>query len=334
MGSSPSPPKAPDPKETAAAQAGMNIDTAQAQQLTNMYNQITPEGSLSWSPTGEKYSFVNSEGKKVEIPQYLATQQLSPAQQAIYDKTQQIQGNIAQIGVDQSARIGDLLGTPVSLGNEEVEKRLFDLGSARLNPEFAKRDESLRQRLANQGIKEGSAAWNSEMERFTQSQNDAFNQLLLAGRGQAVQEELTQRNQPINEITALLSGSQVSQPNFVGTPSTTVQPTDYIGAVRDKQNYDLAVWQQQVQSKNSMMGGLFGLAGSALGMFSDKRLKEDIQRVGKLNDGTPVYAYKYKFGGPKHIGVMAQDVEKKNPEAVGEVGGFKTVDYGQVAEAQ
>src|SRR5690606_7332530 len=120
------------------------------------------------------------------------------------------------------------------------------------------------------------------------------------------QEALTERNQPINEITALLSGSQVSQPNFVGTPSTTVQPTDYIGAVRDKMNYDMAAWQTQVNSKNSMMGGLFGLAGSALGMFSDKRLKTDIKKVGELNNGLPLYSYRYKGDDEKHVGVMAQ----------------------------
>lgn len=310
----------------------MNIDTAQAQQLTNMYDQFTPDGSLQWAATGEEYSFVDSQGKTVKIPKYQATTALTPESQAIYDKTKQIQSNIAQIGVDQSARIGTLLGEPVKIGNEETEARLFELGSKRLDPMLERRMEETRTRLANSGIREGSEAYDAVMTQFDQGRNDAYNQLLLAGRGQAVQESLAERNQPINEITALLSGSQVSQPSFVGTPNTTVNPTDHTGAVRDKMNYDMQAWQTQVQSKNSMMGGLFGLAGSALGMFSDERLKEDIEEVGRVGD-LPVYSFKYKGNEEEHVGFMAQDVEEEIPEAVGHVGKFKTIDYSKIAEA-
>ena len=64
-------------------------------------------------------------------------------------------------------------------------------------------------------------------------------------------------------------------------------------------------------------------------MFSDRRLKHDIRKIGETDDGQPIYKFKYK-GDPKeqtHIGLMAQEVEKKHPEAVGLSGGYKTVDY-------
>lgn len=63
------------------------------------------------------------------------------------------------------------------------------------------------------------------------------------------------------------------------------------------------------------------------GIFSDRRLKEDIQKVGKLDNGLYVYSYRYKAGGPVHIGVMADEVEAVMPEAVGNIGGYKTVRY-------
>lgn len=63
------------------------------------------------------------------------------------------------------------------------------------------------------------------------------------------------------------------------------------------------------------------------GIFSDRRLKEDIKPVGKLDNGLTVYSYRYKAGGPVHIGVMADEVERVNPEAVGSIGGYKTVRY-------
>lgn len=64
--------------------------------------------------------------------------------------------------------------------------------------------------------------------------------------------------------------------------------------------------------------------------FSDERMKEDIQEVGKLADGQRIYKYAYKDDPEKkvHIGVMAQETEKKNPEAVAvHPTGFKMVNY-------
>lgn len=253
-------PKAPDPKETAAAQAGMNVDTAQAQQLTNMVDQIGPNGSLTYTNTG-KNTFVNSDGKTVTIPKYTATTTLSPEQQAIKDQTDKASLNLGTIANEQSAFLKDYLGKPVDLSNEAVESRLMELGSKRLDPKFAQDEEALRTRLANQGVQEGSAAWNSAFSTFNQGKNDAYDNLLLTGRQQAVQEALTERNQPLNEIIGLLGGSQVQQPTFVNTPQSNVAGVDYTGLVSDKYKADVAQSQSQ-------MGGLFGLLSAPFGMFS------------------------------------------------------------------
>lgn len=62
--------------------------------------------------------------------------------------------------------------------------------------------------------------------------------------------------------------------------------------------------------------------------FSDERLKENIRHVGKLRDGQKIYTYNYKDEpNVTRIGLIAQEVEKRHPEAVGESGGYKTVDY-------
>jgi hypothetical protein len=80
------------------------------------------------------------------------------------------------------------------------------------------------------------------------------------------------------------------------------------------------------------LGSLFGggggsTAGNIFKMISDRRAKEDITQVGTLFDGTPVYRYRY-IGQPAfQIGLMAQDVEKYAPEAVGQIGPYKAVDY-------
>lgn len=86
----------------------------------------------------------------------------------------------------------------------------------------------------------------------------------------------------------------------------------------------------------SIMGGL-GSALSSLGplaMFSDIRVKDDIDLVGELIDGTPVYSFRYMWDHPdtSRIGLMAQDVEQRRPDAVTEIAGIKAVDYGKATE--
>lgn len=338
-------PDYPDPKETAAAQAGMNQSTAVSQQLLNQTNQKTPTGSLTYSKNGMN-TFVDADGKVNYVPSFTATTTLSPDQQKIFDTGEETQQNIANIGRDQSARIGSLLGTPLDLGSFDlndntVSNKLYDLAAQRLNPRLQADEEALRTRLANSGIKAGSDAFNREMAGLSTAKNDALNGLLLNGRQQAVsemlsgrqqsvQEQLTTRNQPINEISALLSGSQVSQPNFVSTPQTSVGGVDYTGLVNGKYAADTA-------KQSAMLGGLFGLAGTAATAgikYSDRRLKDNIRRVGALDNGLPVYSYRMKGSDMTEIGLMADEVEIVKPWAVhDQPSGFKAVDYARAVEA-
>lgn len=253
-------PKAPDPAATAAAQSGMNRDTAQTQQLTNMINQQGPDGSLTYTKTGDN-SFVDSTGKTVTVPQYTATTTLSDAQKAIKGQTDAASLNLGTIANDQSAFLKDYLNKPFEYNNQDAENWAYDLASQRLDPRMAKEEETMRARLANQGITEGSPAWAAAMSSFGQTKNDAYNNLMLTGRSQAYTEALQQRNQPINEISALLSGSQVSMPQQISTPQSNVAGVDYSGLVSEKYKADTARYQ-------SKMGGLFGLASAPFSMFS------------------------------------------------------------------
>lgn len=80
---------------------------------------------------------------------------------------------------------------------------------------------------------------------------------------------------------------------------------------------------------NNILGALNAGANIAksAAMFSDIRLKENIRKVGMLDNGLPVYVYNYKGSNMPMIGVMAQDVEKVRPEAVSEIGGYKAIRY-------
>lgn len=91
--------------------------------------------------------------------------------------------------------------------------------------------------------------------------------------------------------------------------------------------------QSTTQSQNPGLMGYLGTGLQFASLFSDERLKTDAKKVGKLDDGTPVYTYKYKdgvspeFEGKTLMGVMAQQV--KNKKAVeDDPSGFKRVNYG------
>jgi hypothetical protein len=75
---------------------------------------------------------------------------------------------------------------------------------------------------------------------------------------------LTERNQPINEISALQSGSQVSQPGWLNTPTPGVAPTDVIGANQMALNQGNVAYQGELAQNQALMSGLFGLGGSAV----------------------------------------------------------------------
>lgn len=308
-------PKAPDPVATANAQAAMNKETAITQYGLNATNQVNPWGSVTYDQTGSW-----EDG----TPRYQQTTTLSPEQQAIFGQTQAAQGNLAGLANEQSGKMREYLNEPFQFDNQDAANWAYDLASERIIPQQQQAQERVRTQLINSGLRPGTAAWNSEMQRLTNANTDQLNQLALTSRGQAFNEALTSRNQPINELSALLSGSQVANPAQQSgpAPQTGVAGVDYTGLVNQK-------YQADLQASQAKMGGLFGLGSALIGAlpFSDERLKTDKERIGETDDGTPIYTYRYKDGGPVQMGVMAQDV----PEArVKDPSGFYRVDYGKV----
>lgn len=77
-------------------------------------------------------------------------------------------------------------------------------------------------------------------------------------------------------------------------------------------------------------GGMAGLGGILAGLagLSDRRAKEDIQRIGATDGGRKLYKFKYKGTEGYHIGVMAQE----NPDLIKGYTdtGLALVDYGGI----
>lgn len=113
----PKAPEAPDPQETAAAQTGTNVSTAIANANLGNVNQVTPYGNLNYSKTGSYEWTDPSTGQKYNVPTFTATTTLSPEQQKILDQNNQTNLNLSTVGNAQSARLGELLSTSLSLND-------------------------------------------------------------------------------------------------------------------------------------------------------------------------------------------------------------------------
>ena len=162
-----------------------------------------------------------------------------------------------------------------------------------------------------------------------------------AARNQYMQEQYQQRQQPLNEITAMMSGSQMQNPNWLNTPSSQIATTDIGGLINQNFAQQSQNYQTAQSGWNSVMGGLLGLGGKlgAAGiMASDRDVKKDIVPMGTVFAATPegerkelpISEWSYKGEDARHVGPMAQDVEKIDPKAVKKIGGVRHIDTRRV----
>lgn len=91
---------------------------------------------------------------------------------------------------------------------------------------------------------------------------------------------------------------------------------------------------QQSTSKGgspSTLGSIASTVGGIASIFSDRRLKRDIERVGEFPDGLGIYTYRYVMGVKRVMGVIADEVAKLRPWALGpDRAGYQTVAYGRL----
>jgi hypothetical protein len=331
-----------------------------------------------WQDSSSGGSWVEDQAMSYrDIPQWERITSLSPEQQALYDKTNSVQQKFLDIANSQAGRLESSLGTPLDFSGvpdytkDVLAKILADDGSAsrarvedslnqRLQPGLDRDRAALENQLVNQGFARGTEAYRNELDSANRQSNDArlavtaaggqeqqlqqsllMQQLAAAGtsRDRSIQEMMTQRNAPINEISALLGQSQVSMPQFTPYQGGTVANTpvgDYVYKSADINQKNYAA---ETAANASTMGGLFGLGGSIFsaagkagglgGLFtlSDRRAKTGIRAAGTLRNGLPLYVYRYHGEPDEQLGLMADEVEALHPEAVREFGAFKRVNY-------
>lgn len=186
-------------------------------------------------------------------------------------------------------------------------------------------------------------AFNQQNAQFGSNLGLQYDQLGQADRQFGANQDFQQSQADMQALMALLGyGNQMDQYNnnllgvdqqragalFGLIPGLAPTQLDVQGTINTGANMNNANAANATSQSNAQMQAIGSMASSAM-MLSDIRAKTDISRVGTLDNGLPVYAYRYKSGGPMQIGLMAQDVERVNPAAVGEIAGVKHVNYAE-----
>ena len=358
----PSPPPAPDYAAAAREQGIANEKAATQSSVISNPNIISPYGNqtVNWSDTGAPGGIPQATVTQTLTPQAQATLEAQQRVQNQFANLGETGLANAQATLNQSFN-PNLPKLQTSLDTSGVAAMPVNAGMtgqaaimARLQPQIEQQQAAMAQQLANQGITPGSEAYNNAMRTQGQQQNDLLSQAALQGLnldmsanaqgynqalqgGQfgntALQQSLAQqtalRNQPINEVTALMSGSQIQNPQFQAYSGSNVAAAPLFQGVQAQNQAAMDLYGIKQNAANSSMQGITGLLGAgamAYGM-SDVRLKSNIQRIGTHERGFGIY--EYDIFDRHEIGVLAQEVEQIMPEAVAEhPSGFKMVNYG------
>jgi hypothetical protein len=272
-----------------------------------------------------------------------------------------------KFGAFTSAGNQDTMRDP-SMWNQQAEDDMMAQAGRTLDPQFQQEREQMEIKLRNQGLRVGDQAYDAEIAALDARKTDAYSQAQRnarlasgqeAGRMQgqektamgynqdtlyrqsdqanqlrqaAIKEEMTRRGMSLNEMNALISGQQVQNPQFEQFKGATkADAPDYLGAATAQGNFDTA---NKGDGGGGMMSGLSSMAqgGAAMygaGMFSDRRLKRNIKRLGEFF-GLNIYSFQYVWG-EWGVGVMSDEV---NQDAVSKhSSGYDIVDYSKLAFA-
>lgn len=184
-----------------------------------------------------------------------------------------------------------------------------------------------------QNYEQGLQAQGLYNQAQAQNYNQALGQAQFGNTAalQRYQQQLAQYNQPLNQTTALMSGSQIQAPQFQQYQGANISAAPVFQGAQAQGTYNQGIYGQQMAGYNAMLGGVADLGGAAMtaGMFSDMRLKSNIVKVGEHPRGFGIY--EYDIFGRRERGVMAQEVEKVLPAAVTtHPSGYKMVYYGML----
>ena len=287
----PAAPATPDYRGAAVEQGAANLEAARATAKLSNPNTYTPYGTQLVSYEGDiptiRQTLTPTAQKTLEAQQgvelSLANLGSKGAQTAsgVLDKPFSFGGPDVQTSLDLSG----IAKMPVNAGMTGQEAIM-----SRLNPSLARQRTTTETNLINQGLRPGSEAYDNAIRSLGEQETDARTQAVLQGlnldiganqqgfgqqleagkfgntaQQQALAEAIQLRQLPLNEITALMSGSQIQNPQFGAYSGATVNAAPLFAASQAQGQFDANKYNQQVSQANAQTAGMYSLGGAALG---------------------------------------------------------------------
>lgn len=254
---------------------------------------------------------------------------LSPEMQALFDQQQKLQTGLFGAQDQALGRVNSMMGQGFDMSGVPQAGTALDINSlpqagtalnpnslpgfgdvydptqstntatdailSRVNPQLERDEASLRTQLANQGVSQGSQAWNNAMDELRRSKTDAYTQAGLQGIGLGMQQQgqtfgqqttnrqlgtseqnqqFTQQNY-LRQLAAALQGQQFGQQQGLHTQGMQEQaylrnlPLNELNALRtgnQVQQPQFGGFSQQASTAGpDMLGAAQGQYNAALG---------------------------------------------------------------------
>ena len=239
------------------------------------------------------------------------------------DGTQSVNVNLSDAD-QQKLNLQNQALNNLNLDPTQAQNTYYNMSMRYMEPQLKQQQQDLEADLINKGIPIGSQSWNRAMGELQDNQQQA----LAQARDNALFQGQQYTSGNIGNINSLGAGVYNPLQSMVqgqGGQFGGQYDTQYAAQVSNA--------QQNAANKNAMIGAIIGglgsLGGGALaGIFSDKRLKENIEFIENI-DGINIYKFDYINGEKGQIGVIAQELlETPYKNAVLEdKSGYYKVDY-------
>jgi hypothetical protein len=195
---------------------------------------------------------------------------------------------------------------------------MFSEGSANANLANSAQSQAYSQGLAGAQFQNQSQAQNFSQNA---SQDATINALLgrnatfdNQSRQQQIQEQAYLRQLPLNEINALRTGNQTAAPSFSNYYTSGATAAPIMDAAMAQGSANSAQNAQNSSSTNAALASAASIA--AMMMFSDRRLKKNLRRLGRHPVGVDRYSWDWADDSGSSHGVIAQELLEIRPDAV------------------
>lgn len=294
MGKSADTPETPDYKGAAIATAN-----------SNKFDTANPYGTGTWTLKP------GADPNNPQAGDWTQTSTLSEGQQSLYDQSTTNKLAAALAGQQMVGDLGD---------RSSIADALYKRSTQYMDQNFGDQQAGLENQLQNQGLVQGSEAYDKALRNFRQTRGQAYE----GAASSAVINADAAQNNAVSRIAQLLAATKETAPASAGVGGGA----DISGAMGQQYNADLSTANAKNASAQSEQQGLMQAAAMAAMFFSDRRLKSNIKFLG-VKAGLP--AYEYDIGGRRERGFMADEVSCLYPAAVGKhSSGYLMVNYDMI----